>query len=201
MSKEVTKKALIVFLTIILTSCSSAVVTTPTPTLIINTVIITQTPTITLTPTETPYQLSGKFCDLDDVNWAIKNLKNINGDSDNATPTPTPVEDTLSATQTAEAFHLTEAQRLIIIAAIKEKQLELSMLNVPECLLPAKEHLANSLAGMFKLFNPDKDVTDSEILSNLFYAGAEQQAFEDEIKKIQECLPYGCPTPTFTEQP
>lgn len=148
----------------------------------------TQPPAMTevIEPTSTQ-KPSNEYCNSKDAEKALKRLMDISGiyGSEEKTATQATDNDTTSD-------ELSEADRLLIIATMNEKQLELSLINVPKCLQLAKEHLSNSVDGMIKMFSPEEDVTNEDIMNNLVFISTEQQLFKDEIKRIQECLPSGC---------
>ena len=191
------KNVLIAVLLIFLSGCSgiSKVITvanpsmTPTPILIENT--SSPTITITLTPTQIPPEISNEFCNAEEANAAIVKLLELAGDQTNGEPTQ---ESTITTQSTPgnEGSRITEAQRLLIVAVIDAKRIELTLLSVPKCLLPAKEHLLNSFSSMIQLMTPDENRINSDIFELLIQVSQEQDAFENEITRIQNCLPSGC---------
>lgn len=142
------------------------------------------TEVIELTSTQKP---STEFCNSSETEKALKRLMNISGIYESEEEAATQATDEVNTSE-----EISEADRLLIIAAMKEKQLELSLLHVPKCLQLAKEHLSNSVDLMIKMFSPEEDVTNEDIFSNLISISTEQQSFKAEMERIQECLPKGC---------
>jgi len=182
------KKAMLIW-ALLLVGCSPGIAA---PAIAQTPIMASETPSLTQAPTATPtiQPTVNLYCDPTETNAAIKQLFDISGLPDETEATVTP-----AATST-NSGPLTDAQRALIINAFKEKQNELTALNVPECLAPAKEHLINSFTGFIKLFSADKNTTSDDAMSNLFYISVEEKSFQDGIKQIKDCLRQGCPTPT-----
>ena len=146
---------------------------------------ITETNTLLPTATITPLPISSAYCDPVEANAAIKKLIDIGG---------IPIEDNLPTSTPGPNDNqpLTDIQQAGAIAELKEKQFEISLLNVPECLQSAKKYLINSYDGFIQLFSLDENDSNDDAWSALVNISNEEGLYKDEIKKVQACLPIGC---------
>ena len=143
--------------------------------------ILANTPDIPVIPANTaePLHESARYCDFDDAMRVVARIDEITKVSE---------DDTNSNSDQS----LSEAQRLLVVAAYSEKILEFDLMTVPGCLEMSIKHLRASYIAMRDLFSVSEDNTTNEAMELLFLAGQEQKLFDEEYARVKECIPTGC---------
>lgn len=143
---------------------------------------ITKTNTPVVTPTQAANTESDDYCNYDDAMRVIDRLDELTKEETKGTATSSP----------DGSEGLTEAQRLVIIAAFTEKIAELELMSVPECLKPSVELLKTSYVDLRDLFTAQKDRTPSDAIELMARVSADQKLFDEEFARVKKCVPTGC---------
>jgi hypothetical protein len=85
---------------------------------------------------------------------------------------------------------LTDAQRMLILAATEIRIAKIKLLPVPPCLEKAKELKLYSYESLKQLFSGS--IPEDEVFGTLIAAGTASQEADAEIAKIETCIQTGC---------